>query len=323
MTAPRAVLATITLLAVLPASASAATVTVTGDDGNPLAINTAAPTPIRNTGPEYVVTFGASDGANHQTSVIGPDGADASFGGPTRCYPKSAIPSQRRPIAYRGNGNYAVIVQTFSDDDCTAGRKESRFLFSINGGTVVVAPAKKYLLTRQKNSFRSITHRFGLGVNPGTSAYEFQYLKNGVIGPDGGFTGPASVTGASSSAPFLDLTFQEPGRYTAVARGVHEPVLHAVQPARQLHGQGALRPLLRDVPGLAGPELQAARPDARQVRPRQPRDGLRREGPQGRQVPQARPHLQGQLARALHAPLPPRAATASTACSTATRAPSS
>ncbi len=220
MTFRRALLASICASALLPATASAATVTVTGDDGNPVAINTAGATPIRQMAPEYVVTFGASDGAYHQTSVIGPDGADASFGGPTRCYPKSAIPSQRRPIAYRGNGNYTVIVQTFSNDDCTTGRKEARFLFSINGGTGVAAPAKKYLLTRQKNSFRSITHRFGLGVNPGASAYEFQYLKNGIIGPDGGFTGPAQVTGASSSAPFLDLTFQEPGRYTAVARGV-------------------------------------------------------------------------------------------------------
>jgi hypothetical protein len=220
MTFPRALLATISAFALVPATASAATVTVTGDDGNPLGINPTSPTAIRNTSPEYNVVFGASDGAYHKTSVIGPDGADASFGGPTSCYSKSAISSQRRPIAYRGNGSYAVIVQTFSNNACTAGAKETRFLFSINGATAVVAPAKKYLLTRQKNSYRSIVHRFGLGVNPGTSAYDFQYLRNGVIGPDGGFTGPAEVTGTSASAPYLDLTFQRPGRYVAVARGV-------------------------------------------------------------------------------------------------------
>ena len=47
MTARRTLLATISALALLPATASAATVTVTGDDGNPLAINTAAPTANR------------------------------------------------------------------------------------------------------------------------------------------------------------------------------------------------------------------------------------------------------------------------------------
>jgi hypothetical protein len=192
---------------------------VTGDDGNPLGLNTAAPTPIRHMSPEYNVVFGAADGAYHKTAVLGPDGLDASYGGPTGCYPKDVITSQKRPVAYRGNGNYAVVVQTFADDDCASGKKEARFLFSINGGTAVLAPPKKYLLTRRKNSFASITHRFGLGLNPGAIAYEFQYLKNGAIGPDGGFTGPAQITGASSSAPYLDLTFQEPGRYVAIARG--------------------------------------------------------------------------------------------------------
>ena len=58
-------------LALLPASASAATVTVTGDDGNPLAINPSAPTAIRNVDVQYTVNFGAGDPAYHRTTVLG------------------------------------------------------------------------------------------------------------------------------------------------------------------------------------------------------------------------------------------------------------
>ena len=43
-------------LALLPATASAATVTVTGDDGNPLAINTDASTAIRQLERKLIAT---------------------------------------------------------------------------------------------------------------------------------------------------------------------------------------------------------------------------------------------------------------------------
>ena len=48
MTAVRTSAIALAALALLPATASAASVTVTGDDGNPLAINTSSPTAIRN-----------------------------------------------------------------------------------------------------------------------------------------------------------------------------------------------------------------------------------------------------------------------------------
>ena len=96
-------------LALLPATASAATVTVTGDDGNPLAINTDASTGIRQLDVQYAVTFGASDQAYHRTTVVGPDGAVASSG--SSCYPKSAITNVSRYVEYRGNGDYAVVLR--------------------------------------------------------------------------------------------------------------------------------------------------------------------------------------------------------------------
>ena len=218
MNAPRAVLASLTLLALLPASASAATATVTGDDGNPVAINTTAPTPIRNMSVRYSATMGASDAAYHKTVVLGPDGAAASSG--TSCYPKSAIPTIDRIADFRGNGTYTVVVSTYTNNACTAGGKEQRFLYAINAGTAVTAPAAPYLLTRQKGSFTSITHRFGVALNPGASIYEFRYARNGVIGPDGAIAGPAEDPFVSHSQGFSDTTFREPGKYVGVIRAM-------------------------------------------------------------------------------------------------------
>ena len=63
MTAVRTSAIALVALALLPATASAASVTVTGDDGNPLAINNSAPTAIRNMDVQYAVTFDSSDQA--------------------------------------------------------------------------------------------------------------------------------------------------------------------------------------------------------------------------------------------------------------------
>jgi len=70
MTAVRLSAIAFAALALLPATASAATVTVTGDDGNALPINTSAPTSIRQMGVTYTATFDSTDGAFHKT--VGP-----------------------------------------------------------------------------------------------------------------------------------------------------------------------------------------------------------------------------------------------------------
>ena len=141
--------------ALLPATASAATVTVTGDDGNPLAINTSAATPIRQLDVQYVVTLDGSDQNFHKTTVVGPDGAPASSG--SSCYPKSAVANISRYVQYRGNGAYAVVVQTFTNCACTAGAKEARYLFSINAGTAVTPPTASCSPASRTRSRRSPT----------------------------------------------------------------------------------------------------------------------------------------------------------------------
>ena len=202
-------------LALLPASASAASVTVTGDDGNPLEINTSAPTAIRQLDVQYAVTFAASDQAYHKTTVVGPDGAVASSG--SSCYPKSAITNVSRYVDYRGNGDYAVVVQTFTNSACTAGAKEGRYLFSINAGTSITPPGG-IVLTRQPNSFSTITHKVPVALNPGGSLYEVKYARGGVLGPDGGISGPSSDAFVDRNTGLADARFTEPGRYVMVAR---------------------------------------------------------------------------------------------------------
>jgi len=202
-------------LALLPASASAASVTVTGDDGNPLEINTSAPTAIRQLDVQYAVTFAASDQAYHKTTVVGPDGAVASSG--SSCFPKSAITNVSRYVDYRGNGDYAVVVQTFTNSACTAGAKEGRYLFSINAGTSITPPGG-IVLTRQPNSFSTITHKVPVALNPGGLSYEVKYARGGVLGADGGISGPSSDAFLDRNTGLADARFTEPGQYVMVAR---------------------------------------------------------------------------------------------------------
>jgi len=215
MTAVRISAIAFAALALLPASASAAGVTISGDDGNPLAINTTAPTPIRNLDVSYGVTFGSSDPAYHKTTVLGPDGAAASSG--SSCYPKSAITNVSRHADYRGNGTYAVVVQTFTNSACTAGAKEQRFLYSVNAGTAITPPTG-IVLTRLPNSFSTITHKVPVALNPGAYAYEVRFARGGVIGPDGGISGPASDAFLDRNTGLADARFTEPGQYVMVAR---------------------------------------------------------------------------------------------------------
>jgi hypothetical protein len=120
-------------------------------------------------------------------------------------------------VTYKGNGNYAVVVRTYSDQDCTAALKESKSLFSINAGTAITAPAKT-LMMREKNSFSTITHQLPVALNPGGIAYEVKYARDGIIGGDGGISGPASDSFVDRNTGLADFRFTKPGHYVAVAR---------------------------------------------------------------------------------------------------------
>src|SRR5688500_15966216 len=90
------------VLALVPASASAASVTITGDDGNPIPINATAPTAVRNMDVQANISVAASETAYYTTQVIGPDGVAASTASP--CRQTRYGPTWTNYADYRGNG---------------------------------------------------------------------------------------------------------------------------------------------------------------------------------------------------------------------------
>jgi hypothetical protein len=190
-------------------------VTVTGDDGNPVQINTAAPTALRNMDVVAAITVGESEAAYYMSQVVGPDGIAASSS--SSCRNTEFGPTWTNYADYRGNGTYAVVVRFFTTSACTTATRTHRFLYAINAGTAITPPAGT-VLTRAPNSFSTITHKVPITLNPGASTYEIRYARGGVIGPDGAISGPSAEAFLDRTTGLADARFTEPGPYVMVAR---------------------------------------------------------------------------------------------------------
>jgi len=211
---PLAVLVT----ACLPASALAATATVTGDDGNPVALSTAAPISIRNMDVDTEVAVAASETPNYTSQVFDAAGTPASA--IASCRATRFSPTAKNFVDYRGNGTYTLLLRYYpsADSDCNgAPTKEHRFTYTVNAGTAVTAPALR-LLTRLPNSFLTRTHQIPVALNPGAVTYEIRYARGGVAGPDGAISGPSAETFVSRTTGLADFRFDKPGRWLIVAR---------------------------------------------------------------------------------------------------------
>jgi hypothetical protein len=211
----KAVLAATALVLALPATASAATATVTGDDGNPVGLNPAAPITIRNMDVQADVVVGASEAPYYTTQTFGPDGIAASTLSP--CRQTKYGPDWTNYTDYRGNGAYTVVVKFFSTSACSTATKEQRFQWITNAG-LGITPPDGAKLTRRPNSFSSITYHVPISLNPGATLYEVRYARGGVIGPDGAISGPASDGFLDRTTGLADLRFDKPGRWVIVAR---------------------------------------------------------------------------------------------------------
>ena len=211
----KAVLAATALLLLLPATASAATATVTGDDGNPVALNPAGPITIRNMDVEADVVVGAAEAAYYTTQTFGPDGIAASTLSP--CRQTKYGPDWTNYTDYRGNGTYTVVVRFFSTSACSTATKEQRFQWITSAGLGITPPSGAKL-TRQPNSYSSITYHVPISLNPGATLYEVRYARGGVIGPDGAISGPSGEGYLDRTTGLADLRFDKPGRWVIVAR---------------------------------------------------------------------------------------------------------
>ena len=184
---PLAVLVT----ALMPATALAApTVTVTGDDGNPVPLNALAPIGIRNMDVTVDVAVPTTDTRYYTSQVLDAAGTPASS--LNTCRTTQFSPTARNFADYRGNGTYTVVLRyynTVGDSDCNGAVTEQRFAYTVNAGTAVTAPAAR-LLTRLPNTFLTRTHQIPVALNPGALTYEIRYALGGVAGPDGAISGP-------------------------------------------------------------------------------------------------------------------------------------
>jgi hypothetical protein len=206
--------ATLVIAATSATAAQAATVTVTGDDGNPVALAQGAPGAIRNMSPTVGIAFPPA-AARFSATVTGPDGTAVSSA--LTCFTTST--GWTRNVTYRGNGNYTVSIANYAtaDTTCKTPTSQEAYVFAINGGVTLPAPAGPFLL-RAPNSFSTNTFEQPVGLNPGTSSYELRYAIGGVVGPDGAITGPSDTGYVNQTTGTAGLTFKTPGAYTVVAR---------------------------------------------------------------------------------------------------------
>jgi hypothetical protein len=210
---PLAVLVT----AILPASALAASATVTGDDGNPVALSLAAPISIRNMDVKTEVSVPTSDSPYYTSQVF--DAAGTAASSIASCRASRFSPTATNFVDYRGNGTYTLLLRYFtsSDSDCNGTAREHRFQYTVNAGTAVTAPTVR-LLTRLPNSFSTRVHQLPVALNPGAITYEIRYARGGVAGPDGAISGPSAEAFLNRTTGFADFRFDKPGSWLIVAR---------------------------------------------------------------------------------------------------------
>ncbi|MDX6724855.1 MAG: hypothetical protein QOD73_3259 [Solirubrobacteraceae bacterium] len=201
----------------LPASALAApTATVTGDDGNPAAMNLSEPISIRNM--EVEADVNVPDATNYTSQVFDAGGVAASS--LASCRDAHFSPSARNFADYHGNGTYTLLVRYFaaSNDTCTGtARAQYLFKYTINAGTAVTGPPGR-VLTRAPNSFVTNPYLLPVALNPGASTYEVRYALGGVTAPDGSISGPSAETFVDRTTGQAEFRFDKPGRWLIVAR---------------------------------------------------------------------------------------------------------
>jgi hypothetical protein len=215
MPAARALPLALLALALSPAAASAATASVTGDDGAPVPLSTTAQPSIRTMAASVTATVRRNEATAYTTQVLDPAGGTSS--GVSPCRTTRLQPTSTVAAAYHGNGVYTLIVRRYTNGSCTAGATEQRFAWAVNAGTAVTPPAGR-LLTRAKDATTLADHPFAVAPNPGAPAYELRFAPNATLGPDGGIAGPSDEAPVDAATGAATLHFAIPGSYLVVAR---------------------------------------------------------------------------------------------------------
>jgi hypothetical protein len=200
-----------------PASAHAAVGgTVTGDDGNPVALG--APLTLRNMDVTALSHVDAADAPGWKAVALDPSGTPAESGTPF-CWDTRFTTDDRHLVTYRGNGVYTLQISLFKDRDCRTPLTTVNLQWTVAASVAIGTPAGP-LPTRQAGSFNTITQQLDFTPNPGAVTYEIKYAKGGVVQPDGSLSSPALKDGFFNRATgkVEIIGAREPGDYVVVAR---------------------------------------------------------------------------------------------------------
>lgn len=166
---------------VAPGAASAAVgLSITGDDGNPIALGSAIN--MRNMNPLLGISSTPTDFFN--LSVTGPNGAKVASD--LSCF--SNYNTSQKPVDYVGNGTYTVVLTTFTNNTCTAGASARSLPFTITASTALGQP-QTAVLTRKAGSPIPNTVSLPIDLNPGALSTEAFVERNVTANPDGSLPG--------------------------------------------------------------------------------------------------------------------------------------
>jgi hypothetical protein len=213
----RAFLLTAAVLVAAPcATAFAVTATITGSGGEAVPLGGAPPV-VRNIAPLFTLGF-AADEKHYSFAVQGPAGQEAAA--PLACN-TTDYPRQEEAY-YVGNGTYTIIARVSKnpDDVTCAETTETRFTFSIDGTTRVIAPPGVLMTAKSATASALTPYLFAVDPLRGNSRYDLWYAIDAKLGPDGGIVGEHSEAKPDKNEANENLTFAKPGRYTFVARAL-------------------------------------------------------------------------------------------------------
>jgi hypothetical protein len=208
-TALLAVSAAIAAAAIAPAAANAAvSVTVTGDDGQPVALG--GTLNIRNMNP--VLAIGALSTDHWSLSVTGPNGAAVSS--PLTC---GAGPFPSKSIDYIGNGVYTVTLTNYNAT-CSAVTSTQTLPFTITASTAITSPPTAQL-TRKPGSFSTNTIPLPIDLNPGALSTDAFVALNVAANVDGSLPGTPTPLFPDSTTRTVGVPLDKgPGVYVVAAR---------------------------------------------------------------------------------------------------------
>jgi hypothetical protein len=190
--------AAIAATAIAPAGASAAvSVTVTGDDGNPVALG--GTLNIRNMNPK--LSFSALNTDFWKASITGPTGATAAIDCGSGPFPS-------KQVDYVGNGVYTVTVTTYSAAGCATATGTQNLPFTITASTAITGPPTAQL-----------TRAPGIDLNPGALSTDAFATVNVAPNPDGSPAGTPTQLFPDSTTRTVDVPLNKgPGTYYVTAR---------------------------------------------------------------------------------------------------------